>query len=113
MFIYLILIVAFLMFYQQNPVYSIIILLLFLALYMYFKARKRRHLYGRTGFFKGGTNTQGHYVNDLVTLVLAQNLIGSSFNDNSGNHNPNQDAIDEREAYIEKMKREILDLLES
>ncbi|MFX1393530.1 MAG: hypothetical protein ACFFAH_08140 [Promethearchaeota archaeon] len=101
------------MFYQQNPVYSIVIVLLFLGLYLLFKARKRKHLYGRSGFFKGGTNTQNRYVNDLITLVLAQNFIGTSFKDISDDIEPYQDDVDEREAYIEKTKREIIDLLEN
>lgn len=111
-FIYLVLIVAFLMFYQQNPVYSIVIVLLFLGLYLVFKMRKRRRLYGRAGLFKGNMNMQGRYMNDLVALILAQNLLGSSFASNSDEQTSYQDDIDEREAYIEKTKQEILYLLE-
>ena len=110
-FLFFVLIIAFLMYYQKDPVMTVIIVVIFLALYLFFKARKRRRTEGRGGFFKGTGAGRNDRVDDLVTLVVAQQLISSTsvkeYNDSF------QDEPNERVEQIERTKRQVLELLEN
>ncbi len=110
-FLFFVLIIAFLMYYQKDPVITVVIVVIFLALYLFFKARKGRRKEGRGGFFKGSNSLRDNRVDDLVTLVVAQQLINST---SSKEYNDfYQDEPDDREEQIERTKRQILELLEN
>lgn len=97
--------VAFLMFYQANPLYAVIVIILFLGLYLLYKRRKNTRFGGRSTLFSG----RGSQQNDLVDLIFVQQLINSSKNhDVSGYKGPDKKTIE-----IERIKREILELFDN
>ena len=99
------------MFYQKDPVATVVIVVLFLALYLFFKARKGRRMEGRGGFFKGSNSVRDNRVDDLVTLLVTHQLITSTSNKEYNDFY--QDEGDDREEEIERIKRQILELLEN
>lgn len=108
-FCYLVLIVAFMMYYQQNPVYTIVIIAIGIGLYIFFKARKGKG--GTLSKFFGGTNSEADdRVDDLITLFILQQM----FNSSSQNQNREQNDKNKSEykQELEKSKQEILDLLD-
>lgn len=105
---YLILIIAFLMYYQENPVYTIIIIAIGIGVYLFFKSRK-----GKTGvlgnFFGGNSTESEERMNDLITFfILTQMFNNSSHQDNDLEKKKSQKMQEE----IEKKKQEVLELLE-
>jgi hypothetical protein len=110
--IYIILIVAFLMFYQHNPVFAFVIIFIFFALYLFFRSRKKGGSSARGIFFSGKHPQQDNRVDDLITLVLIQQMFdkssGSNINQSQGSNSCNH----EKEDPLEKTKKEILELLE-
>ena len=62
------------MFYKQSPIISIIIVVVFLATYMYYKSRKGRGSSIRGAFFSGKQSHDNGRVDDLVTLVVLQQM---------------------------------------
>jgi len=110
LFCYFILIVAFVLFYQRNPLFGIIIIVLFVAGFMFFKLRK--HGLGSNGlsFLSGKSAAYNPQSNELLTLLLLQGL----FNNNtspSGKKDKEQ-PISQREKEIDRLKEEILELLD-
>ena len=99
------------MFYQKDPVATVVIVVLFLGLYLFFKARKGRRMEGRGGFFKGSNSVRDNRVDDLVTLLVTHQLITSTSNKEYNDYY--QDEGDDREEEIERIKRQILKLLEN
>jgi hypothetical protein len=107
---YIALIIGFFVFYQQNPIYAIVVIVLFVGVYLFFKSRKTGRRGGAFGFFSGRNVQQDNRMDDLITLMMIQQLINSP----SNSEDPK---IDEQEARnrsqkIEKVKQEILDLLD-
>jgi hypothetical protein len=108
---YIALIIGFFIFYQQNPVYAIIIIIGFIGLFLFFKSRKFSSKRGGFGFLSGRQASQDNRMDDLITLIMLQQLMNS-------NSNGSKDRIDQeedyefREKYIEQTKKEILDLLD-
>ncbi len=99
------------MFYQQNPVFSIVILLIFIGLYLFFKSRKRRGMPGHRGglFFSGRQPYQNTNMDDLITLVMLQQLFDKPNGINSAH---NKDTLNNKNDEIDRTKKEILQLLE-
>ena len=110
LFCYFILIVAFVLFYQRNPVFGIVIIFLFIAGFIFFKLRKHGLGSNALGFLSGKASTHNFQYNELVTLLLLEHL----FNDNgsSPQNSPTEKAQSQREKEIERIKEEILELLE-
>lgn len=107
--IFLILGVAFLMFYQTNPLFAIIIVMLILGLYLFLKRRKGSKSGGNSTFRSGS----GKQDNGLIEYLLLQQFSNNS--NNSGNHtqlNISVKSPNERELQIEKTKKEILALFD-
>ena len=95
------------MFYQQNPMYAIIMIVIFIAGFIFVKSRKSGS--GIAGLFKGkGTQTNTN-MDDLITLMMLQQLTNNS--NSRIDRNEDYDTID-HENHIEKMKQEALDLLD-
>ncbi|MFX1364520.1 MAG: hypothetical protein ACFFCE_19440 [Promethearchaeota archaeon] len=106
---YIILIIGFFIFFQQNPVYAIICIVLFIGVYLLFRSRSLSSSRGVLGFLTGNHSQQDSRINDLITLMMVQQLL-NSHNDQDLNipkYN-NQDKKD----YIEKIKNEVLELLD-
>ncbi|MHA2260750.1 MAG: hypothetical protein ACXACO_22515 [Promethearchaeota archaeon] len=102
---YIVLIIGFFLFYQQNPVYAIVIIVIFVVGFLFVKSRKSGSG-GGFGFLKGKGSQQNNHMNDLITIMMLQQLIGESSPKERGNER------DLREDQIEKTKQEILDLLD-
>ena len=108
-FLFLILIVAFLMFYQKNALYAVIIMMILLGLYLFFKRKKHLGNGSGSGFFSGGNHNQ----NDLIDLIFVQQLINSSVNNDLSNFNDKfSSSSNEKEIKIERIKKEIMELLD-
>lgn len=90
---FLILAVAFLMYFQKEPIFTVIILGIGIAVYLFFKARKSRK--GISGLFGGNElPNQQDKMNDLMTLIVFQQLLSNS--SNSGSKPANQPQLDKK-----------------
>ena len=102
-------VIAMLMFYQKEPVYTIVIVGVGLALYMYYKAKKSgKGLLG--SFFSGPQSSQERNFDDLVALMMLQQLISSNPQTNTASKQISEESKKRREG-IEKTQKEVLDLL--
>jgi hypothetical protein len=107
---YIALIIGFFVFFQQSPVYAIVVIVLFVGVYLFFKSRKSGGKGGGLGFFTGKNTQQESRMDDLITLMMIQQLMNSP----SHPDDPREygDHERERKNQIEKTKQEVLDLLE-
>ncbi len=103
---YIALIIGFFMFYQQNPLYTIIILVLFLGVYLFFKSHSSGGGNGILNFLSGKNPQQDNKIDDLITLMMLQQLLTS----NPQNHDVRINT--EHKDKIEKVKQEVLNLLD-
>jgi len=112
-FCYIALIIGFFLFYQQNPMYAIVIIVLFFGVYIFYKSRTSTSGNGPMSFFAGRTNHQDTKVDDLITLMMVQQLMNSNHHSGSSGSNSSQSHSqdEERIEKIEQTKQEILDLL--
>ena len=110
-FIYFILIIAFLMFYQQNPIFAIIFVLLFLGVYLFFKSRKQGNRYNRGKFFSGKYQQQNDRMDDLLTLFLLQQVFEPTSKNDENYFTAIKDRTNESQNHIDKTKKEVLELL--
>lgn len=106
-YIYIVLIIGFFMFYQQNPTYAIIMIVIFIAGYILVKSRKSGS--GVLGFLKGKAPQSNSNMDDLITLMMLQQLTN---NNNSRIERVEDTDSNEHEQYIEKVKQEALALLD-
>ncbi|MHA2180349.1 MAG: hypothetical protein ACXAAH_02865 [Promethearchaeota archaeon] len=104
---YIVLIIGFFMFYQQNPMYAIIMIGIFIGGYVLVKSRKSGS--GVSGFFKGKTSQPNNNMDDLITLMMLQQLTNNS---NSRIENIDEKRIRDHEKQIEKVKQEVLAILD-
>ena len=95
------------MFYQQNPMYAIIIIVIFIAGYIFVKSRKSGS--GIAGLFKGKATQSNTNMDDLITLMMLQQLTNNS---NSRFERVEDHDNNDHENHIEKVKQEALDLLD-
>ncbi|MFW9829351.1 MAG: hypothetical protein ACFFB4_03335 [Promethearchaeota archaeon] len=107
---YLILVVAFMMYYQKNPVYTIIIIAIGIGIYIFFKSRK-----GKGGLFKkfiGRDRSEtDDRMDDLITLFMLQQMFNNSIQ-NKNQIQEKETPKNKRSEELEKEKQEILELLE-
>ena len=111
--IYFALIVAFLMFYQSNPVYTIVIITVALGTYFFYKSRKgnKSNSRGGTRFLSGKESHQNNSTDDLITVMMIQQIFSPSTVPDYSRYNlPNNEKQDE-ESEIDRIKREVLELL--
>ncbi len=99
--------IGFFMFYQQNPMYAIIVIVIFIAGYIFIKSRKSGS--GLSGFLKGKGAQPNNNMDDLITLMMLQQLTNNA---NSELRKFEDPADNEHEKYIEKVKQEALALLD-
>ncbi len=114
MLIYFALIVAFLMFYQTNPVFTIVIVVIALVTFFFYKSRNGKNSNSRGGirFLSGKSPPQNDSTDDLITLMMIQQIFTSpsSTSDNVRESIQN-DKTQAEESEIDKTKREVLELL--
>ncbi|MHA2287513.1 MAG: hypothetical protein ACXABG_01875 [Promethearchaeota archaeon] len=102
-------VIAMLMFYQKEPVYTLIIVGVGLALYVYYKAKKSgRGVLG--SFFSGPQSTQERNFDDLIALIMLQQLVSSNPQTNVASKQISEDSRKRKEE-IDKTRKEILELL--
>jgi len=102
-------VVAMLMFYQREPVYTIVIVGIGLALYLFYKAKKSgKGLFGT--FFSGPQSSQERNFDDLIALMMLQQLISNNPQNNTASKQISEESKKRRED-IEKTQKEVLDLL--
>jgi len=104
---YIVLIIGFFMFYQQNPMYAIIVIGVCAVGYILIKSRKSGS--GISGFFKGKTPQTNSNMDDLITLMMLQQLTNNS---NSKIERSDESEDNDHENHVEKMKQEALALLD-
>ena len=98
------------MFYRQSPVVSIILVIVFLASYIYYKSRNGRNSSNPRTFFSGRQSQNNGRVDDLVTLVVLQQMVNKPTNSYT---KPVEDTLaTEREKAIEQTRKEVHQLLE-
>ncbi len=106
-FCYIALIIGFFIFYQQNPLYAIIIIVLFLGVYLFFKSRKSTGG-GPFSFFSGNQSQHNTQIDNLITLMMLQQLMNS----NGNREHARNEKERENKVNIDKIKNEILELLD-
>ena len=111
--IYFALIVAFLMFYQSNPVYTIVIITIALGTYFLYRSRKGKCGNSRGGirFLSGKESHQSDSTDDLITLMMIQQIFSPSTVPDYSRYNVPNDKTQEEESEIDRIKREVLELL--
>lgn len=106
------LIVVFLMYYQTNPVFTIIIVVVALGIYIFYKSKTSGSGSGISRFLSGRTYQQeNRNMDDLITLVMLQQLLDSSPEERMLGH-LDQNLKKTQDERLEKMKNEVLELLE-
>ena len=103
---YLVLIVAFLMYYQENPVFVVVILTIGFGGYLLFKRKRSTNGNMRAGFFSGRPVGGNNNMTDIMTLLLIQQMYSQPENTHTSN------TVSEEHAQIEKTQKEILELLD-
>ncbi|NHJ19642.1 MAG: hypothetical protein EAX91_01775 [Candidatus Lokiarchaeota archaeon] len=101
--------IVMLIFFQKEPVYTVIIVGTGLAIYLYYKAKKSGK--GVVGsFFSGQQSAQDRNFDDLLTLMMLQQLVSSNPQNNTASKQISEESRKRRDE-IEKTQREVLDLL--
>lgn len=112
---YIALIIAFLMFYQREPIFTVVIIGLAIGLYLFFKSRKSSSRGGGRGFLSALTgranNQQERNIDNMITLMMVQQL----FSDNSSkNLSSNTKQFEKKEnshqKEMKRIKEEVLSL---
>lgn len=108
-FCYAILVVAFLLFFQKDPFFALIILGVIFSLFLL--VRKRKHSSGNaiTSFLSGKEHVQTSQLNNVVMVLALDKLLNTSKEDDL---TKNKKKSLERKKQIENMKQEIMELLE-
>ncbi|MFX0106023.1 MAG: hypothetical protein ACFE75_11095 [Candidatus Hodarchaeota archaeon] len=109
-FCYIALIIGFFIFFQQNPIYAIIIIVLFVGVYLFFKSRSSGSKGGLFGFLSGKQPQQDSKIDDLITLMMIQQLMNPS---SQNSDNQLKDKKRKNHDEIDRIKKEVLDLLEN
>ena len=106
-------VVAMLMFYQKEPVYTLVIIGVGLFFYLFYKARKSGNGNGLLGAFMSGNQTsQDRNFDDLMALIMLQQLLSNNPQSSSASREISE-ASQKRREEIDKIQREVLDLLDS
>ncbi|MFX0073492.1 MAG: hypothetical protein ACFFAO_20635 [Candidatus Hermodarchaeota archaeon] len=109
-FLFFILAIAFLMFYQQNPVYTIIIVMVFLITYFMLKIRKKGTNRSILTYFSGKDNQENDKLDEYITFMMLQQLVNPSSERDSVDVG-NLESKSKFQDNIEKTKKEVLQLL--
>ncbi len=102
---FLILAVAFLMYFQKEPVFTVIILAIGIVMYFFIKARKSGK--GLFSFMGGSMDPQQDRMNDVITLLMLQQLISDT-----PKNQPPSSVQKKQEVPTEPIEKEIMALFE-
>ena len=108
-------VVAMLMFYQKEPVYTLVIIGVGLFFYLFYKARKNGGGNGKGllgAFMSGNQTSQDRNFDDLMALIMLQQLLSNNPQGSSASREISEESQKRREE-IDKIQREVLDLLDS
>jgi ABC-type bacteriocin/lantibiotic exporter with double-glycine peptidase domain len=105
---YIALFVGLMMFYQKNPIFTIIFIFIIVGFYLFYKARKGNSRILRNLMSGRNTLTQSS-IEDLITLMVIQQM----FNEHDAADRKTQTTRKKKEEQkkLEKTHQEILDLL--
>ena len=104
-------VIAMLMFYQKEPVYTLVIIGVGLFAYLFYKAKKSGN--GLLGVFMSGNQTsQDRNFDDLMALMMLQQLLSNNPQGSSVSGEISDESQKRREE-IDKIQGEVLDLLDS
>ena len=96
------------MYYQQNPIFTVMIVIIGLGAYLFLKSRGKKNGNNRFGFLSGRPSQYSEGSDTLLTFVMFQQFLDSDSHENQIQVNTeNSQRIKE----IEKIKEEVLDLL--
>jgi Skp family chaperone for outer membrane proteins len=99
------------MFYQKEPVYTLVIIGVGLFFYLFYKAKKSGN--GLLGTFMSGNQTsQDRRFDDLMALIMLQQLLSNNSQGSSASREISEESQKRREE-IDKIQNEVLDLLDS
>jgi hypothetical protein len=99
------------MFYQKEPVYTLVIIGVGLFFYLFYKAKKSGN--GLLGTFMSGNQTsQDRRFDDLMALIMLQQLLSNDSQGSSASREISEESQKRREE-IDKIQNEVLDLLDS
>lgn len=95
------------MFFQQNPVYAVIFISIFIVGYLYIKSKRSGSSRGVFSFMKGNPEQQNSNFDDIITLMMLQQLFNTT-------PERQRDTPKEKnnEEQIEQTKQEVLELLD-
>jgi len=109
-FCYFVLIIGFLIFYQQEPVLTLVIVAITAGSYFFFKRKKKSSKGASSGlFFSGKNQRSANKFNDLLMLMAFQQVFKEDSFDTQKSLNKE---YYKKEKEIDKIKNEVLDLLE-
>ncbi|MFX1324095.1 MAG: hypothetical protein ACFE8N_04000 [Promethearchaeota archaeon] len=104
---WIIIIIAFFIYFQQNPMYAILVMAAVVFGYILVKSRRSDSKRGFFSFLKGSDSQENRYLDDVITIMMLQQL----FNGSNGLHEQEK-VNNKKEIEIEKIKQEILELLD-
>jgi hypothetical protein len=99
------------MFFQQNPVYAVVIMGIIIGGYLYIKSKRSGSSGGVFGFMKGNPQQQNDSLNDIITLMMLQQLFNNPNTQNSERYFL-QSEKEGKEDQIDQTRREVLELLD-
>ena len=108
---YIVLILGFFIFFQQNPVYAIIIIVIFIGVFLFFKSRSSSRG-GLFGFLSGAQAQQDDKINDLIMLMMIQQLLNPNEDRNRNLEYRPEPKKREKKDQIDKLKQEIFEILD-
>ncbi len=107
---YFALVIAFVIFFQKDPLYAFIVVVILVGVYLYYRKRKGSQGHFRRGIF--GSSQMPYYNNSdkLINLFLMQQLFKNSKETKSQNL-ASTSSIDAETQKLEDTKNEVLELL--
>ena len=108
---YIVLILGFFIFFQQNPVYAIIIIVIIAGVFLFFKSRSSSRG-GLFRFFSGPQAQQDEKINDLIMLMMIQQLLNPNEDRNKNPEYRPDFKKRERKDQIDKLKQEVFEILD-
>lgn len=105
-------ILAFLMYYQTNPVFTIVIVIVGLGIYIFYKSKTSGSGSGLSKFLSGRVSQEeNRNIDNLVSLVMLQQLITSS-SDHKTSDLRDQDLKHPQKEMLESIQHEVLELFD-
>ena len=99
------------MFYQQNPVFTGALVIVFIGIFLFFKLKKRSDGSGSSSFFSGSPSTHKKPSEDWMLFMIAQQFTNQNQPQpiSSGSHSRSE--LSDHQRYIDNVKEDVLELL--